>query len=158
MSKRRKSSPRIDATVRKQFLCHLAQTANVSASARHAGVSGDAMYDLRNRSVDFANAWQLALCEGYVRLETEMLAEALQEASSAISDAMLKARAQKHRLRLGLLSAHRNAVKAGAPVALPRVPTVDLATLKAQLVLKLTQMRERAGISLDGRDKGTASA
>jgi hypothetical protein len=44
-----------------------------------------------------------------------------------------------------LLSAHRASVKGGAlaaPAAKPAQP--DLATLKAQLILKLTQMRQRA--------------
>jgi hypothetical protein len=159
MSKRKNGNPRLNATVRKLFLDHLAQTANVSAAARHAGVSGDDMYGLRKRSADFAAGWHEALCEGYVRMETEMLAEALQNASSGTSDSLLKARAQKHRLRLGLMRAHYNTVKGGvSPASAPRMPTADLATLKAQLVLKLTQMRDRAGIALNGGNEGAADA
>jgi hypothetical protein len=72
------------------------------------------------------------------------LAEALLAANGKTAEATLKARAQKHRLAIALLSAHRAAVK-GAPTAATPAPAVaDLPTLKAQLILKLTQMRERA--------------
>lgn len=147
-----KASPsgnnRLNATTRKSFLDHLARTANVSASARAAGISGDAVYSAHRRLPEFRAEWKDALAEGYVRLETNMLADALKRPSSKTSDAMMKARAQQLRLQLGLLNAHRGSVKgnsaaASAPIA------VDLPTLKAQLILKLTQMRERAGLPLD---------
>jgi hypothetical protein len=150
-----KASPsgnsRLNAAARKRFLDHLAQTANVAASARKAGISGDAAYAERRRLADFRGEWAEALTEGYIRLETDMLAEALTNASSNTTDAMLKAKAQKQRLQLGLLNAHRGAVKGGgaAPVAV-RANSFDLPTLKAQLILKLTQMRDRAGLPLDG--------
>jgi hypothetical protein len=115
---------RLNMKIRAQFLDHLAQTANVSASARAAGVASSAVY---------------------ARLETDLLAEALQTASGRTADATLKARAQKHRLAIALLSAHRASVKGGAAVAPASKPAQpDLATLKAQLILKLTQMRQRA--------------
>lgn len=140
---------RFNAATRKSFLGHLARTANVAASARVAGISSDAVYAARRRLPDFRTEWSEALAEGYVRLETELLAEALQRASSKTPDAMLKAKAQKQRLQLGLLNAHRGAVKGNAkPVSAP-AQLADLPTLKAQLILKLTQMRERAGLPLD---------
>lgn len=140
---------RFNAATRKSFLGHLARTANVSASARVAGIASDAVYAARRRLPDFRTEWSEALAEGYVRLETELLAEALQRASSKTPDAMLKAKAQKQRLQLGLLNAHRGAAKGNAkPVSAP-AQLADLPTLKAQLILKLTQMRERAGLPLD---------
>lgn len=135
---------RLNAKIRMLFLNHLAQTANVSASARVAGVAGGCFYAERRRSPAFCNAWALALAEGYARLETDLLAEALQEASGRTADATLKARAQKHRLAIALLNAHRASVKGGAAACGPVPAKQDLATLKAQLVLKLTQMRKRA--------------
>jgi hypothetical protein len=136
---------RLNMKIRSLFLDHLAQTANVSASALAAGVKSSAVYAERRRTPAFRDAWALALAEGYARLETELLAEALQSASGRTADGTLKARAQKHRLAIALLNAHRASVKGGAPVAASAKPAVpDLATLKAQLVLKLTHMRQRA--------------
>jgi hypothetical protein len=120
----------------------------VSASARAAGFSGDAAYSARRRLPDFRGEWNEALAEGYVRLETNMLADALKRPSSKTPDALLKARAQQQRLQLGLLNAHRGSVKGNASATPARV-SIDLPTLKAQLILKLTQMRERAGLPLD---------
>jgi hypothetical protein len=149
---RPKSSPsgnnRFNAATRKCFLDHLARSANVAASARAAGISSDAVYSAHRRLPEFRAEWKEALFEGYVRLETTMLADALKRPSSKTPDALLKARAQQQRLQLGLLNAHRGSVKANAPAASARV-SADLPTLKAQLILKLTQMRERAGLQLD---------
>lgn len=135
---------RLNVKIRARFLDHLAETANVSASARVAGVGSSAVYAERRRSPAFRDAWALALAEGYARLETDLLAEALQMASARTADGTLKARAQKHRLAIALLSAHRASVKGGAATPVPTPAKPDLATLKAQLILKLTQMRERA--------------
>ncbi len=146
----RKHGARMNAATRKEFLSALSETANVSRSARLAGLGSSAVYAERRRSSTFRADWSVALAEGYARLESDMLAEALQAADGKISDAMLKARAQKHRLRLGLLSVHRANAKAITEMPVRR-STADLAILKAQLILKLTQMRERAGISLEGK-------
>lgn len=134
----------MNARIRRQFLDHLAQTANVSASARAAGVAGSAVYAERRRLPAFRDEWALALAEGYARLESDLLAEALQVASARTADGTLKARAQKHRLAIALLNAHRAAVKGGAATQSPTLAKPDLPTLKAQLILKLTQMRELA--------------
>lgn len=141
---------RFNAATRKSFLGHLARTANVAASARVAGISSDTVYAARRRLPDFRTEWSEALAEGYVRLETELLAEALRRGSSKTPDtAMLKAKAQQQRLQLGLLNAHRGAVRGNAKPVLAPAQLADLPTLKAQLILKLTQMRERAGLPLD---------
>jgi hypothetical protein len=104
-----------DARARAIFLDELAMTANVSASARKAGVAAHITYGLRRRNADFAARWQAALAEGFARLEGDLLAEALTAASGKVSDAALKSRAQRHRLGLALLSLHRAAVRGGNP-------------------------------------------
>ena len=88
-----------DARARKLFLEHLALTSNVAASARKAGVVSSRVYVLKRKNPDFARDWQVALSEGFARLEAELLAEALRTISGKVSDATLKSRAQKHRLR-----------------------------------------------------------
>lgn len=153
---------RLNVKIRGLFLDHLAETANVSASARVAGVGSSAVYAERRRSPAFRDAWALALAEGYARLETDLLAEALQMASARTADATLKARAQKHRLAIALLSAHRASVKGGASIPSPTPAKPDLPTLKAQLILKLSQMRERAdataGASAEPTHQGDKNA
>ena len=140
---------RLNAVKRKIFLGHLAQTANVSASARLANLNSSAIYAERLRSPEFRAKWAEALAEGYARLEADLLAEALQAANGRTSDGTMKARAQKHRLGIALLGVHRASVKGSVAQSL-RVEKIDLRAIKAKLILQLTQMRERAGIPLEG--------
>lgn len=100
-----------DARARTLFLEELAMTANVSASARKAGIAAHTAYALRRRNADFAARWQAALAEGFARLEGDLLAEALTTSSGTLSAATLKSRAQRHRLGLALLALHRTSVR-----------------------------------------------
>ncbi len=93
------------------FLDALAESSNITASARVAGLPANSFYRERRRNADFADQWHDALCEGFVRLEAELLADALVQPSALVKDATLKARAQKYRLGLALLAAHRAAVR-----------------------------------------------
>jgi hypothetical protein len=153
MTKRTAAAPhkRLNATTRARFLDHLAETANVSTSAKVAKISSSAVYGERRRSPEFRKAWASALAEGYARLEADLLAEALQAAHGKTADATLKARAQKHRLGIALLNAHRTSVKGESSSDASRPTASDLPALKAQLILKLTQMRDRAGLPLEQR-------
>lgn len=128
-----------DARARKVFLEHLATSSNVAASARKAGISSSRAYALKRKNADFARDWQAALAEGFARLESELLAEALRTISGKVSDATLKSRAQKHRLALALLAMHRASVR-GTPKAAPLGDRPDLA---AQVVDKLCNMQAR---------------
>ncbi len=98
-------------TAQRAFLLHLAKTANVTASAKTAGVSTSPVYALREKSPDFRSQWLAALCEGYARLEADLLAEALRPAGSTIKDSTLKQRQMKVRLGTILLAAHRASVR-----------------------------------------------
>ncbi|MFM7028367.1 MAG: phage tail protein [Chakrabartia sp.] len=133
-----------DARARALFLDELAMTANVSASARKAGIAPHIAYAHRRRSAEFATRWQAALAEGFARLEGDLLAEALTAASGKISDAALKSRAQRHRLGLALLSLHRASVRGtkaenghGASTATQR------AELARKVEAKINAMRRR---------------
>ena len=152
----RKAATRMTVAQRTQFLQHLAKSSNVAESARTAGIDGDLAYGERRRSVEFRQQWQEALNEGYARLEAGLLEEALQRASATISDEMLKARSAKNRLRLSLLSAHRASVKGQPPVP-AKAEKPKLAVLKAELLVKLAQMRARAGIASDGSGPDAAA-
>lgn len=131
-----------DARARKQFLDHLAMTANVAASARKAGVTSQTAYAYRRRHAEFAALWQAALSEGFARLEQDLLAAALSSVSGKTSDAMLKGRAQKHRLGLALLSLHRASVRGTGktnPPATPRDPG-----LAEKVAAKIRDMHARS--------------
>ena len=56
------------------FLHALAETSNVSQSARHARISAREAYKARREDEGFARAWHAALVEGYEHLEMELLA------------------------------------------------------------------------------------
>ena len=138
-----------------QFLESLAESSNVAASARAAGVSGNAMYRERRRNDAFAARWHEALCEGFARLEAELLSEALVAPSGNVKDATLKSRAQKYRLGLALLAAHRAAVR-GA-----KLPggggTATQGSAKERLRAKLYAMQEQMEAEAAGeaeRDDG----
>ena len=57
----------------KHFLDHLAESSNVTASAKAAGVNPSRAYLVRREDPDFARAWLAALYEGYLHLEMEVL-------------------------------------------------------------------------------------
>lgn len=58
---------------RSLFLDTLAETSNVTASARQAGVTTSRAYKVRRCETEFATAWREALLEGYEHLEMETL-------------------------------------------------------------------------------------
>jgi len=58
---------------RRAFLAALAETSNVSASARAATVPTARAYEARRKDPHFYRAWQEALCEGYEHLEMALL-------------------------------------------------------------------------------------
>jgi hypothetical protein len=55
------------------FLAGLAETCNISLSARETGRSARVFYDLKRRDPAFRAAWMEALREGYDHLEMEMV-------------------------------------------------------------------------------------
>ena len=58
---------------REHFIDALAQTSNVTQSAKEAGVAPCVAYRLRRTDAAFARRWLTALWEGYVHLEMEVL-------------------------------------------------------------------------------------
>ena len=58
---------------RARFLACLAESSNITESARRAGVSTSKVYKERRQDPDFARAWLAALWEGYFLLELEVL-------------------------------------------------------------------------------------
>ena len=123
------------------FLSHLAQTSNVTASAKAAGVTTSPVYDLRKKSDGFRTQWHAALSEGYTRLEANLLAEALAPASGNMKDSTFKLRQMKIRLGSSLLAAHRTSVRGAAPVSPQR--SRDPKEVKQRLEARFSAMHKR---------------
>jgi hypothetical protein len=131
---------RMSAKQRALFLNELSETSNISAAARAADVTASRVYHERRRCSAFQQAWHQALTEGYVRLETNLLSEALVAASGNTSDMTLKARAQKYRLGMGLLAAHRATVRGEVVVTKATKP---VGSAKKRIEARLAEMHAR---------------
>jgi len=125
---------------RSVFLAELAETANVAASARKAGMPVSSVYALRIKSPEFRLDWSEALAEGYARLEASLLEAALGKGRGTVDPDVLKRDAARHRLGLSLLAQHRPAVKGMAPAS----RKVDPAQLKARILDRIALMHQRA--------------
>ena len=128
---------------REAFLTRLAETSNVSASARAAGMPVSSVYALRRKSPEFRIAWGDSLAEGYARLEASLLETALGKARGAVDPDELKRDAQKHRLALSLLAQHRPSIKA----MLPARPTIVPRQVKVMIMERVAQMQQRLEVA-----------
>lgn len=139
------TAARMTNATRRAFLAALSESSNVAASARAAGVSSGAIYAERRKSPAFRGQWEEALAEGYARLEADLLAEALQAASGKVGEATLKSRAQKHRLALALLNAHRATVKqAGSRAGANGGGLAPMGGSRAELLERIAGMKMRS--------------
>jgi hypothetical protein len=98
------------------FLAELAQTANVSASARKAKMKEPQAYSERRKSSTFREAWAEALSEGYAKLELMMLERAMSALGAKpdeVDAAKTKLQEYSNKLAMTLLTAHRASVRDG---------------------------------------------
>ncbi len=143
VSKKPASKAALDSAAMTVFFGRLAETANVSESAREAGVSTASVYARRISAVAFRKRWAAALAEGYARLEAELLAEALRGSSGTVSDTTLKSRAQKQKLGLSLLTVHRASVRGEKAAPPPKTGSKSVPEAKALITAKLDVIRDR---------------
>lgn len=131
---RKGGSPGLDRNWRSKFLDHLAESSNVSESARQAGINSSRAYKVRRAEPEFARAWLAALWEGYVHLEMEVLRrlrEGDQQAANADKYDFANA--------IRLLNAHReNAARAQAEER-----NVSAAEIRASIDRKVESIRQR---------------
>jgi phage terminase small subunit len=120
---------------RENFLAHLAETSNITASAQFAGIAPHTAYAERRNKPEFAGKWRKALCEGYDNLEMELL---YRLRSGIVSDADGKKFDNASGLRL--LAAHRASVAEERSTHSEEGSDDVLASLNA----KLSEMRKRA--------------
>ena len=122
------------------FIARLAETSNVSAAARKAGVSTSTAYELRRHDAVFAKRWFEALCEGYDNLELELLARLRLGEVRPTGTVRAKARSFDNATALRLLTAHRESVARTRALR----DDDDADTVLASINAKLDRMRERA--------------
>lgn len=122
---------------RKTFLAVLAETSNVSASARRAKVDLSTVYRTRRAEPDFAHEWQVALSEGYDNLEMELLRR-LRSGDRESPTAKSK-RKFDNATALRLLAAHRESAARQRALG----SQADEAAIIASINAKLDRMRER---------------
>ncbi|HTM94674.1 MAG TPA: hypothetical protein VL100_02495 [Croceibacterium sp.] len=93
----------------RKFLAALAETSNVAAAARKAGISASAAYEARRKNRAFADSWQAALAEGYDNLEIELLRRLREGELKPAAGARRGVRSYDNGIALRLLMAHREA-------------------------------------------------
>lgn len=119
---------------RSLFLESLAESSNVSQSARRAGIDPARAYRARRQEPQFAEQWLAALWEGYVHLEMEVLRR-LREGDQKAKDAQRYDFANAIRL----LAAHRStALEAGA-----RNRDISAAEVRASIDRKVDEIKRR---------------
>jgi hypothetical protein len=126
-----------------RFLTELAATANVSASARAAGMSEACVYRLRQRSPEFREAWSLALREGYEKLELMLLDRALNGVEKPVwygGKQVGSITEYSDRLALTLIAAHRASVRGGSAECVEEPGAV-----RQRFAAKLGEMNIRMG-------------
>ena len=116
------------------FLDYLAESSNVSESARKAGINPSRAYKVRRQEPEFARAWLVALWEGYIHLEMEVVRR-LREGDHSTSAA------DKYDFSnaIRLLNAHReNAIRAQA-----QQRNVSAAEVRASIDRKVEAIRQQ---------------
>jgi hypothetical protein len=131
----------------KAFLDHLAETSNVTAAAKHAGVSTSTAYEAKRTKPEFNRKWRRALCEGYELLEMELL-NRLRTGEIRNSVAKKGVRAFDNANAFRLLIAHRD--EAGRQRAAR--DNEDAEAIIASIDAKLAKMRQRRLAAAAGQD------
>lgn len=125
----------------KHFLDHLAESSNITESAKVAGINPSRAYLVRRQDPAFARQWLAALWEGYLHLELEVLRRLREgDLTTSGSDKYDFANA------IRLLTAHRdNAARAQAAER-----NVSAAEVRASIDRKVEAIRQQVR---DERDK-----
>ncbi len=124
---------KINSRWRETFIDTLAQTSNVTRSARAAKVEPSQVYRTRREEPLFYEKWQQALCEGYDHLELEILRR-LREGDMLASDG----NRYDFGSALRILTAHRESV---ARIRAQRSNT-SVAEVRASIDRKVEEVRQ----------------
>ena len=108
---------------RDEFLTHLRETANVSASAKHAGIARAAVYIRRKEDSEFSEAWDEAIEEAVDALEAEARRRAMEGEEREVyyqGECCGTIRHYPDQLLILLLKAHRPQKYAGVSTKLDK--------------------------------------
>lgn len=118
------------------FLDCLAATCNVSLAAREVGFSGTTVWRRRRRDAGFAQRWQEALEQGYVRLETAIVRRAADRFDGGGDDDAGEPEVSTAEA-INLLRLHKAGVAHGRARAGRRRAPRPLADVRASILVKL---------------------
>lgn len=137
----------------KAFLAALADSSNVAAAARKAGIDVSTAYLRRRNDNDFNRQWQVALCEGYDNLEMELLHRLRTGEVKPAAGAKRAGRSFDNATAFRLLGAHReSAVRDRAVRA-----HVSAADIRASIDRKVEELRQRVMDARAQRDANSAA-
>lgn len=133
------------------FLAALADTSNVAAAARKAGIDVSTAYNLRRRDYEFNRQWQVALCEGYDNLELELLYRLRIGELKQPTGTKRASRSFDNATAFRLLAAHRES----ATRERARRDHVSADEIRAAIDRKVDELRRRVMDAKARRDAGT---
>lgn len=139
---------------RQTFLAHLAETSNVAASARRAGVTSAQAYEERRSDPAFYREWQEALFEGYDALELSLLRRLREGELRPAAGAGRSVRVFDNANALRLLAAHRETAARQRAVIENRNSDAILDAINA----KIEKMRERRHGALPAPTEGAGTS
>lgn len=125
---------RINNNWRRLFLDHLAESSNVTASAAKAGISASRAYKVRREEAEFARQWIVALAEGYLHLEMEVVRRLREGDFKTVGDEKFD-----FANAIRLLAAHRDSASRAAN----QVRDVSAAEVRASIDRKIEDIRRR---------------
>lgn len=135
----------------KVFLAALADTSNVAAAARAAGIDASTAYSRRRHDDEFNREWQVALCEGYDNLELELLYRLRTGELKPTSGAKRASRSFDNATAFRLLAAHRES----AAHERARRDHVSAEEIRAAIDRKVEELRQRV---MDAKAQREAAA
>lgn len=130
------------------FLAALAETSNVTASAKRAGITTSAAYEARRKHPEFNRQWQQALCEGYDNLEMELLRRLREGEIKPAAGAKKGVRTYENATALRLLAAHKDSAARQRSIR----DNEDVVQIRLSINAKLEAMRAQA--LAEGKDVG----
>lgn len=144
-------TPDCSAQWMNDFLAALADTSNVSAAARKAGIDVSTAYHRRRHDHEFDRRWQVALCEGYDNLEMELLYRLRSGELKPAAGTKRAARSFDNATAFRLLAAHRES----AARERARREHVSAEEIRASIDRKVEELRRRV---MDAKAQREAAA
>lgn len=142
------------STWRQAFVEALAETSNVTVSAKRAGVTPSQAYSARRRDPEFRQQWYEALCEGYEHLELETLYRLRKGQLKPPAGNVRSARVFDNATAMRLLLAHKETIARIRAAREDADPAAVRARIEARIEEMRTHMNHDAGEAEEGGATG----